>query len=93
MKNNNKRQYPKVNGTKKNPCLISNTDWIPNKDISTVYFWEAYATMPNEKANTEVEKLQYFIDIAIQMKIARRQKAKDYQSGSAGNFACLSLSF
>ena len=27
------------------------------------------------------------------MKIARRQKAKDCPSGSAGNFACLSLSF
>ena len=49
--------------------------------------------MPNEKANKEVEKIQNFIDIAIQMKIARRQKAKDCPSGSAGNFACLSLSF
>ena len=36
--------------------------------------------MPNEKANTEVEKIQYLNRHCIQMKIARRQKAKVCQA-------------
>ena len=49
--------------------------------------------MPNEKANTEVEKIQYLNRHCNINENSEKAKAKVCPSESAGNFACLSLSF